>query len=249
MSKFGKYLYCFINETEVVSLGNSEIGKLNAPVYTIVYKDLAAVVSDAPIKEYETTRNDLLGHQHVISRVMERYAVVPVAFGSVASSKKDILGVLEGYYTDITDMLKYLKNRIELGLRITWENDFFNMDIETAEITKLKEKLIGRPEDEILKDKIHLGQLIEAAVLAKREKYIKDIFEPLGKLCVDSKLNDKIAVKTIFNAYFLVEKDKEAEFDAQVEAIAASYKGMINFMYTGPWPPYNFLSIHNISLS
>ena len=47
----------------------------------------------------------------------------------------------------------------------------------------------------------------------------------------------------ILNAAFLVERDKAAEFDAKVQEIARKYEGTLRFLYTGPWPPYNFVNI------
>ena len=47
----------------------------------------------------------------------------------------------------------------------------------------------------------------------------------------------------IMNAAFLVERERESDFDQQVKAIAAKYEGKLSFKYSGPWPPYNFVHI------
>ena len=47
----------------------------------------------------------------------------------------------------------------------------------------------------------------------------------------------------IMNAAFLIERDREAEFDQKVKEIASKYEGKLSFKYTGPWPPYNFVHI------
>jgi hypothetical protein len=44
------------------------------------------------------------------------------------------------------------------------------------------------------------------------------------------------------NAAFLVSRDKETAFDAKVKEVGALYD-KVNFRYTGPWPPYNFVNI------
>jgi hypothetical protein len=46
----------------------------------------------------------------------------------------------------------------------------------------------------------------------------------------------------IMNAAFLVSRDKETAFDAKVKEVGVLYE-MLNFRYTGPWPPYNFVNI------
>jgi hypothetical protein len=47
----------------------------------------------------------------------------------------------------------------------------------------------------------------------------------------------------IMNAAFLVERDKADRFDQKVQDIAQRYEGKLSFRYTGPWPPYNFVTI------
>ena len=39
------------------------------------------------------------------------------------------------------------------------------------------------------------------------------------------------------------ESDREAEFDAAVNSVAKKFGDRLNFKYTGPWPPYNFVNI------
>ena len=41
----------------------------------------------------------------------------------------------------------------------------------------------------------------------------------------------------------LVERDKADIFDHKVQEIAQRYEGKLAFRYTGPWPPYNFVTI------
>ncbi len=75
---------------------------------------------------------------------------------------------------------------------------------------------------------------------------LKDVLNQMaGKLEFGLKVNwdrDQID-KMIMNAAFLVERDRETEFDAVVNKIAKKYGKRLKFKYTGPWPPYNFVNI------
>ena len=62
-------------------------------------------------------------------------------------------------------------------------------------------------------------------------------------ICVASRDNKPIGDKMIMNAAFLIEREREAEFDAAVNRIAKKFGDRLNFKYTGPWPPYNFVNI------
>ena len=60
----------------------------------------------------------------------------------------------------------------------------------------------------------------------------------------------KFHIVTIFPEFFrgpfehgVIQKAREAEFDAAVNKVAQKFGERLNFKYTGPWPPYNFVNI------
>jgi len=244
VATIGKYIYCFIKEKETVTFGNSTISSLNAPVYTITCKNISAVVSDAPIIDYDPTRKKILSHQAIVNKVMEKYTIIPVAFGTVANKRKNVETIINAYYEEFDELLENFKDKMEVGLRITWDKDYFNTDIESDEIRRLKEMVSGKEEKRVLEEKIQLGRLVEAEIIVKRKEYENNIYKVLKDLSVNSKLKDKIPIKTVFNAYFLIEKSMEAVFDKEVGALAEVFKNKLTFNYTGPWPPYNFVDIN-----
>ena len=77
----------------------------------------------------------------------------------------------------------------------------------------------------------------------KQLEYVRDIYESLRTICVASRDNKPIGDKMILNAAFLLEREREAEFDAAVNRVAKKFGERLNFKYTGPWPPYNFVNI------
>src|SRR5437588_417121 len=91
--------------------------------------------------------------------------------------------------------------------------------------------------------RMQLGRLIDAALSEQADAYIRDVYSVLRDTAVASRANKPIGDKMIMNAAFLVERDREAEFDSKVNELAAKYEGKCSFKYTGPWPPYNFVHI------
>jgi len=61
-------------------------------------------------------------------------------------------------------------------------------------------------------------------------------------VAVASRANKPIGDKMIMNAAFLVTREQETAFDAKVKEIGVRYD-KLDFKYTGPWPPYNFVNI------
>jgi hypothetical protein len=90
---------------------------------------------------------------------------------------------------------------------------------------------------------MQLGRLIETALTDQAEAYIREVYSHLRDTSVASRANKPIGDRMIMNAAFLIERDREAEFDQKVKEIASKYEGVLSFKYTGPWPPYNFVHI------
>jgi hypothetical protein len=86
------------------------------------------------------------------------------------------------------------------------------------------------------------GRLIDAALQARSERYVAEVFQALRDVSVASRSNKPIGDRMIMNAAFLVARDAEGSFDARVRSIGQRFD-KLTFKYTGPWPPYNFVNI------
>jgi hypothetical protein len=86
------------------------------------------------------------------------------------------------------------------------------------------------------------GRMIDAALQARSERYVAEVFRVLRDVSVASRSNKPIGDRMIMNAAFLVARDMEGDFDARVKDIGQRYD-KLTFKYTGPWPPYNFVNI------
>src|SRR2546428_384732 len=77
----------------------------------------------------------------------------------------------------------------------------------------------------------------------KADAYVREIYDELQGAAIASRSNKVIGDKMIMNAAFLVARDKQDQFDQKVHEIGKRYEGRLSFKYTGPWPPYNFVTI------
>ena len=91
--------------------------------------------------------------------------------------------------------------------------------------------------------RMQLGRLVEQALADKSEAFVRDIYDHLRDAAIASRTSKVIGEKMIMNAAFLVARDKSDDFDAKVHEIGKRYEGKLSFRYTGPWPPYNFVTI------
>lgn len=112
----GEYLYCIIPRKNAPTQFNSE-GLDGATVHSLDYKDLAAVVSSTPVKEYEPTEEYTQKHRDVAIEILEKTAVLPVAFGMVFKNTSVLLNTMRQAYGPLKLGLGTVDGNVELGIK------------------------------------------------------------------------------------------------------------------------------------
>src|SRR5260370_16022142 len=98
--------------------------------YTGHYKNLAAVVSDAPLEVLDSTRENVLAHERVNETVMRQHTVIPMSFGSVFKTRGDIIELLRSAYDAFHDVLVKMQDKLEFSLKVLWNRDVAGPEIE-----------------------------------------------------------------------------------------------------------------------
>jgi hypothetical protein len=241
----GRYVYGIIGSRETVTFGKMGIGGSNELVYTVEHKDIAAVVSKTDVYIFDPTRENALAHEHVIETVMKTHTIIPMSFGTVFRTDEDIREVLRSIYPSLKDVLKQMSGKVEFGLKVNWDRDevIEQLKREDEEVRHFHQEITRKHLQSTYFARMQLGRMIEKALAERCSGYVREIYEELRGCCVASRDNKPIGDKMILNAAFLIEKDREAQFDEAVNRIARRYGDRLNFKYTGPWPPYNFVNI------
>lgn len=240
----GKYVYCIIRSSADLEFGPIGIAE-NGPVYTLRHDDLAAVVSDAPLRIYDPTRENLLAHETVNKSVMESHTVIPMSFGTIFRTEEDIRALLQSTADALEHVLDKMQGKIELGLKVLWERDEVSARIEedVEEIARLREKVEEDSRGSTYFARVQLGRMLEQELEQRANELVTDIYDTLAPAAVASRSNRPIGEQMIMNAAFLVEREQEEAFDEAVRDLAVKYQDMVSFTYTGPWPPYNFVNV------
>jgi hypothetical protein len=241
----GRYVYGIVNSKEHVNFGKIGIGGAGEPVHTVNYQDIAAVVSKTPLAIFDPTRGNALAHEHVIETVMKNYTIIPMSFGTVFRTENDIREVLKSIYPSLKDVLNQMAGKLEFGLKVNWERDEIIEELkqQDEEIRQFHREIVPKQLQSTYFARMQLGRMIDKALSERATTYVREIYEGLRGVCVASRDNKPIGDKMIMNAAFLVEREREGEFDDMVNKIARRYGKRLKFKYTGPWPPYNFVNI------
>lgn len=245
MEKEGKYIYCIIESDQTQSFGPFGIGDRGDDLYTICFDNIAAVVSNSPIKRYPVSSENTLAHEKAIEEVMKEYTVLPVRFATIAEDEEKVKKILEKEHEKFTDLLKKIKGRKELGLKAIFKEEIIYNDIleKYKEIKKLKEAIASKPPEKTYYQCMEIGKMVEQALESERTEYKKVILDILEPIAEDTKINNTYGERMIINAAFLVTKDKEPEFDQEVHELDEQYGDKIKFKYVGTLPPFNFVNL------
>jgi hypothetical protein len=240
----GQYLYGIIGTSEERNFGPIGIG--GREVETIACRDLSAVVSNAPMGRYVLGKENLLAHERVLERVMKEQTVLPVRFCTVAANVEEIRQLLDRRYRELRHLLRDMDAKVELGLKARWKDMgrmFQEIVDENEGIKRLKAEIAKRPAHQTHAQRIAVGEMVQAALEAKKEREGDELLSGLKRLSVEYRLNRTIGDKMLLNAAFLMDQNREKEFDDQVERLDVRYRERITFAYVGPVPPYNFVHL------
>ena len=241
----GRYVYGIIHSREPITFGRMGIGGAGEMVYVVTHGDIAAVVSRTAVFIFDPTRENALAHEHVIETVMKTHTIIPMSFGTVFRTDDDIREVLRSIYPSVKDVLKQMSGKVEFGLKVTWDRDQIVEELqrEHEEIHRFHQEITRKHLQSTYFARMQLGRMIDKALEERSVEYVREIYDTLRAICVASRDNKPIGDKMIMNAAFLLEREREAEFDAAVNRVAKKFGDRLNFKYTGPWPPYNFVNI------
>ncbi|HWI65181.1 MAG TPA: GvpL/GvpF family gas vesicle protein [Symbiobacteriaceae bacterium] len=199
--------------------------------------DLHVLVSPTDELGPDPTAENTLAHHQVLTAAMAAGTVIPFAFGYVLPEAL-VHKLAESAREECLKLLPALAGKLEVGLKLIWTKAAFLPDIETPEVEAARKRAEATRGLEA-----QVGELLQAAADARRAEYVRLIHEPLAAGAVASRLNETIGPRMILNAAYLLDRAGESEFDALVGRVCAPCAGKLDIRYTGPWPPYNFVTL------
>lgn len=255
------YLYCVTEDAPDLR----DLAVLVNKLYWIAHRDLCAVVSNVPEREFnaealrqnlnnmEWLKQKVMLHEGVIESVMKRSTVVPFKFAAIFRNPNSLTTCLEQHYHALETALVKLKGKEEWGVKIYCDR------------RKLREALAAGNEAVIrLDQEIAAASPGKAFLLKKRREDLlgaeaerrliddsQDCFDRLSAGSLDARLNacapgevTHQKAEMILNAVFLIEALKHSVLKGEVYKLKADYEDKgLRFDCTGPWPPYNFCSL------
>jgi len=244
----GQYIYGIIAANQRREFGPIGIGARGDVVYTLPYRNLAAIVSTSPIVKYPVTRDNSMAHAKVLEKAMEEYTILPVRYCTIAEKEEAVVEkVLKNRYQEFIDLLREMEGKVELGVRVRWTDldaIFAEVVEENKDIKAIKKALLSeRNEQKKYAGTIKIGQLVQKALEEKKKREAGELLEALRPLSLECKENQFYGDMNLVNAAFLVAQEKEREFDRKMQELEKVYGERKKLKYIGPVAPYNFVEV------
>jgi hypothetical protein len=207
---------------------------------------VAALVSDLPNQELQLGKEELTAHARVLENALEQGTVLPMRFGVVLESPDAVqTRVLDAHQDELQRQLAQFEGKVELRLRAIYDEQALMREIvnEDREIAQLRTRVRRTNDDASYFDRIRLGELVAAAIERKREQDTNAIIPGLEQRADAVQLSAPVHERMVFNASFLVDRDRIAEFDEAVDLVGRNHADRMRLKYTGPLPPHSFAEL------
>ena len=264
INAIGLWGYC-IRKVDTAPLKMKGIAPRHGRAYSLRFKDIEAVVSDAPIDQFAGNKmkdriendplwleNNLRFHHNTIVKAGVTGSVIPMKFGMLFKTKRSFETMLKKYYKEFKTLLLKLKHKQEWGVKVYLDRKKIIEQLK-SEDEELKHLEGGK--DELAEGmRWYMERKIETAISKKLDGKIEiclaEIVEVLKQLAEKVAINDLSASHNeetndkdiILNSACLVGSEDAKSFKEHLEkSLAKFYRSGFTIEITGPWPPYNFV--------
>ena len=220
-------------------------GVTGAGVESIVEGPLAALVTRLGARKIRPHRANLAAHHQVLRELAGRQPVLPVAFGTLADSEDRLREILRRNREVLSGRLRQLEGTVEMSLKVLWETaNIFEFFVAThQELEQMRNRLFRPGRVPALEEKLAMGKLFASLVEESRGRHTKRVTEALAPYCLEIRALDCREERMVMKLACLVEKSRQARWEAGLEATARLFDHHYCFQYSGPWAPYNFAEV------
>src|ERR671912_1987750 len=164
------------------------------------------------------------------------------AFPAVVEERAVVDELLAPNEEHFVTLLENLEGRSQFTLTGRYEQDAVLREVleSDEEIRALREKVRELPEDASYYDRVRLGELIVQALEQRRGVEGAGIIETLEPFAGATVPNQLGTPEDVVNAAFLVERERQEEFENAVEGVGEELAGRVRLRLLGPVAPYDF---------
>lgn len=221
----------------------------NTSVYMMPCKLIAAVVSDVEREDFKNDISALARHESVIESLMESYSLLPARFGTVLQGDEHVMELLSSSYEQYSQGLQKVENRVEFDLKVFWPAGELRSLIEQTDPYRTAFAELERKSGPSARYVLYKQRetVVTRILKTKAEEQVSEIQRSLVPVCAQCRCEVMPSEGLMLDGAYLIERVRCGEFRDIIESMQSSNVKFC-FLLTGPWPPYNFMSLGNAML-
>jgi len=255
----GRYIYSVAKTSTKENLG--EIGIEDNAVFTIPYKDIAAVVHSCPPRAYDTkdravAEEWVVEHSYVIDQAMKKFgSVLPFSFDVILKGDDSaITNWLEKNYQILHKDMENVEGKAEFGIQIYYNYDDLASRIleDDAELKGIKSRIGKESKGKAYLLQKKLDQTLKSMVSQKAAKMANQSLADIRSLADELKMDDKKRkpdsykdLSLLASYACLIGDDKVQRLGEALDKINRQEGFKVRF--TGPWAPFSFVNCRELS--
>ena len=227
------YVYCLT--AGIDALPHPLRGIAGGEVRVLNTGDLSVVVSDFASEKAPVNRENVVAHAAVVGNVLNHTTPLPFRFGAVVNQEQ-----LQSFVTARHDKLKarldFVRGCVEMSVKIISRANDGHEQPEAQRI-----EVQDKPGTTFLLEKRReiLGSEARAAEAQQLASWLDT---QIGDIVRDTRIDTNLTDKLLLATSHLVEKDVVEKYRTRLKA-ARLARPELNFLVSGPWPPYSFANI------
>jgi hypothetical protein len=248
MPSTGRYVYGLVRAADVPELGEIGLEHAGAPgrVYALHAEGIAALVSEYDAKKkIAPLRRNLEPHDRVIREALAQTTIIPMTFGHVARSEREIERMLRRHADTIVGELDRLDDLVEMSVRVKWDVDNifkYIIDMDPL-IASLRDRIFAAVAPPTYDEKLELGRLFEERLETRRADVTTRLVASLAPHARDISIGRVRSETAIADLTFLVPRQGVDNFGQRVRDAAADWPSEYTFESSGPWAPFHFVQL------
>lgn len=205
-------------------------------VRVVAAEDVAALVSDLSGEAVEARRRSVHAFVETLSAALERSTVIPMQFGAVMGSDREVREeLLEPLHAQLRSLLDEYENLVEMRLTAGYDEERLLAQIvaDNPEVRRLRGSST---------DQLRLGELVAGTYERRRAS---DVDALLGRVrpLVEDEEHDEVPEWGVTASSFLVRNAHLGAFERAVDRWAEANAGVIRSELAGPMAPFSFVEL------
>ena len=254
------YVYCLANSPPELN----EIADIHG--LRAVFSDgFYAIVRDVSVDDFSEESfkkhlSDLMwlesnarNHIEVITMILKNSSVIPFKFGTIFQEEDSLKKFIKDYFDSLTENFEYVDGKEEWAIKIYCERKVLSNQIDelSEESATLERQIMSSSPGKAYLLRRKKIDLVEYEMNRICKIYGQKCFDEFKNLSESTNLNNLLPKEItgredtmILNATFLVKKNNVVDFKGVAEIFERKNRNSgFNLEFTGPWPPFSFISI------